>query len=458
MNAERPGEKQEQSYSKKGLWMFLLPSLVGVLLFLVPYPQEEAVTIGVGALANWLEGFFGNSLPAIMTYAICFSAGISILFKLYQPAWFKNNLQLQSIFKVSIFSILLRTAGAVFAVLTILEAGPAVIHSEATGGTILFSLITVLGTFFLAAGFFLPFLTEFGLMEFVGNQFRKIMKPLFRLPGRASIDTLASWVGNGPLGVLITTKQYEEGYYTKREATTIATTFSVASIPFTVIIISFVELQHIFLQFYFCVVLSGIAAAVICPRIPPLSRKADTYDEEAGKQIIEERPVGMNSLQFGLQQGIKKAQNVKGPKDIFSKGAFIVADIWFGLIPVVMAVGTIFLITAEYTEIFTFLSYPLIPLLTVLGVPEASAAAPALLVGFADMFLPVIFAGGIESELTRFLIAVISVNQLIYMSEIGVLLLRSKIPVGIGELFVIFLERTIITLLVTVLAANMFFY
>ena len=60
----------------------------------------------------------------------------------------------------------------------------------------------------------------------------KVMRPLFKLPGRSSIDALTSWIGDGTIGVLLTSKQYEEGYYTKKEAAIIGTTFSVVSITF----------------------------------------------------------------------------------------------------------------------------------------------------------------------------------------------------------------------------------
>jgi len=47
-----------------------------------------------------------------------------------------------------------------------------------------------------------------------------------------------------------------------------------------------------------------------------------------------------------------------------------------------------------------------------------------------------------------------SVTQLIYMSEVGALLLGSKIPVNIFELFVIFILRTLVTLPVIALMAH----
>jgi nucleoside recognition membrane protein YjiH len=50
-----------------------------------------------------------------------------------------------------------------------------------------------------------------------------------------------------------------------------------------------------------------------------------------------------------------------------------------------------------------------------------------------------------------------SVTQLIYMSEVGALLLGSKIPVKLWELFVIFLLRTLVTLPVIAAVAHLLF-
>ncbi|MDF4534883.1 YjiH family protein, partial [Vibrio parahaemolyticus] len=56
-----------------------------------------------------------------------------------------------------------------------------------------------------------------------------------------------------------------------------------------------------------------------------------------------------------------------------------------------------------------------------------------------------------------FVIAAMSVTQLIYMSEVGALLLGSRIPVNIVALFVIFILRTVITLPVIAAVAHLLF-
>ena len=89
--------------------------------------------------------------------------------------------------------------------------------------------------------------------------------------------------------------------------------------------------------------------------------------------------------------------------------------------------------------------------------PEAKLASHTVIVGFADMFLPSVIASTIESDLTRFVVAATSVTQLIYMSEIGSIIMGSKIPMSLKDLFIIFLERTIVTLPIIAIFAHILF-
>ena len=132
-------------------------------------------------------------------------------------------------------------------------------------------------------------------------------------------------------------------------------------------------------------------------------------------------------------------------------------EMWLGTLPVILALGTIALIVAEYTPVLKILGMPFIPVYKLLMIPEAELASQTVIVGFADMFLPSVIASTIESEMTRFVVAATSVTQLIYMSEIGSIIMGSKIPVSLKDLFLIFLERTIVTLPVIALFAHLMF-
>ncbi|MCP3027507.1 YjiH family protein [Halobacillus sp. A5] len=436
---------------------FIIPSLLGIILFMVPFSSDGSVTILIAILAGWVEEGLADQLSFIMMLIISITAIITLLVKIAGPEKLDRTPFFQSLFNVPWVWVAIRVLGMVFAIMVYFQVGPEAIISDVTGGLLLDSLLHVLFAVFLFAGLFLPLLLNFGLLEMFGVLLTKVMRPLFRLPGRSSIDSLASWLGDGTIGVLLTSKQYEEGYYTKREAAVIGTTFSVVSITFSIVVIEEVGLGHMFIPFYLTVAAAGLVAALIMPRIPPLSRKADTYVTEEADDIEEEIPDEHNTFSYAYTQAVERGSRASGPGKFFKEGGQNILDMWMGVAPIVMALGTIALVLAEFTPVFSWLGYPFIPLLELLQIEEAQAASETILVGFADMFLPAIIGSGIESEMTRFIIASLSVTQLIYMSEVGGLLLGSKVPVNLKDLFIIFLLRTIITLPVIALIAHLIF-
>lgn len=446
--------KDGTTKEKYGVLKFIIPSLIGVLLFLVPIKVNGEFTIGIGVLASSLLNLFGEQIPLFILVMLGITMVITLATVTFKPSFILDKPFLKSVFLVGPFGIIMRIFGFAVGYLAYFEVGPEFISSRNTGGVVLYDLAPVLLTWFLFAGLLLPLLVEFGLMEFFGSLLQKVMRPLFTLPGRSSIDTLASWMGAGTVGVLVTMKQYDQGNYTKREAAVIATTFSIASIAFSLVIAQVVGIGHLFIPFYLTVTVASIIAAIIMPRIPPLSRKENTYYEPVGKQIDEEVPEGITVLQWGWTKAIEKANTSKRPMKLVTDGVQTVLDIWLGLIPLVMSLGAIALILAEFTPIFNIMSTPLVPLLEWMRIPEASDAAPTLLVGFADMFLPAVIGSGLESELTKFVVAAVSLTQLVYMSEIGILILRSNIPVSFLDLLIIFIQRTLITLPIIVLIAH----
>ena len=449
---------KKQNYNIKTILTFIVPSLIGLLLFMTPISYQDAITIPIAIISKGLQAFLGDSLTAIVTAIVCLTAVASIITKLLRPAFITQHNFLNSLLNVSAMWLIIRTFGAIFILLTFAQMGPEAIHSSDTGALVLNDLLPVLFCVFIFAGMLLPLLLNFGLLELFGTLLTKIMRPIFNLPGRSAIDCMASWLGDGSVGILMTSKQYESRFYTQREAAVIGTTFSAVSITFSLVVISQVKLEHMFVPFYLTVCFAGIMAAIIVPKLPPLSWKKDIYIDETQRHADDEMiPAGKGVFSWGLEQALERASKAGGIKHTLKDGIKNVIDMVFGVIPVVMAIGTLALIIAEHTPIFNYLGMPFIPLLELLQVPEATAASKTIVVGFADMFLPSILASSIQSDMTRFIIAAMSVTQLIYMSEVGALLIGSKIPVNILELFVVFILRTLVTLPIIAGIAHLIF-
>lgn len=440
---------------KLRFYKFLIPSLIGAMLFVVPIYQDGNLTIPIAVMAHGLLRLMGNHSLTIIWLLISMSALLTLLHKYMRISVLKENSKLDALFSIHGFWFWVRMTGFVFANMIYFGIGPDFIIGELTGGVVIFDLMPILVCVFLLAGILLALLLNYGLLDLCGALMIKFMRPLFNLPGRSALDCVASWLGDGSIGVLLTSKQYEEGFYSKREATVIATTFSAVSITFSLVVLSQVDLEYLFIPFYFIVSFAGIVAAIIVPKLPPLSKIPDVYYDEAKNQ--EDIPEGMSFFKYGMELALKKAENAPGFKEFFKEGIENVCEMWFGTLPVILCIGTMALIIAEYTPAFKVLGMPFIPLYNLFQIPEAALASQTVVVGFADMFLPSVIASSIASDLTRFVVAATSVTQLIYMSEIGSIIMGSKIPVSLGNLFIIFLERTIVTLPIIALFAHLIF-
>ena len=447
----------------KGRIKFITMSILGIILFLIPIPVvqdgQKQTTLPVAFLANCLKDLLGNIMPILIVLIITISGVLTLLCSTI----YKHKLNPQGLmynaFNVKLGWLILRVLSVVFVWLTYLKVGPKMIYSEDTGWLVFYSLLPTLVAVFLFAALFLPLLMEYGLLELLGPVFRPVMRPLFTLPGRSTVDNLASFIGDGTVGVLITSRQYEEGYYSRREATVISTTFSVVSITFAIVIASTIKMQDQFFYFYITVIVSCLIAAMIMPRIWPLKNIPDEYAKDVSEDArTEQLPEGKTALRHGYDMATEVGIKAPGFKKFFISGFKTVVDMWFVILPVVMSIGTIATIIANYTPIFEVIGKPFVPLLELLQIPEASHASQTILIGFADMFLPSILIEGVKSDITRFVIGALSISQLIYLSEVGGVILGSKIPVSIGKLFMIFLIRTLITLPIIALLAHLFIH
>lgn len=178
------------------------------------------------------------------------SAAFSLFDYAFKPEFIRKNRYLSKAFCTTPLYLISKIIGACVGVMVVMGVGPEVVTSADTGGTI----IDLCGTLFcilIAFSFVLPFLTDCGIMEFLGVIARPIVRPLFHVPGRASVDLIASWFGAANAAVILTREQYMKGFYTKREAGYIMTNFSLVSVPFCLMVANTIGLDSNFPVFIF---------------------------------------------------------------------------------------------------------------------------------------------------------------------------------------------------------------
>jgi len=439
---------------KTPLLRFILPSSLGVAIFLVPVAWDGELTIGIGIITQWVKALMGAYGVETVVVLMVLTSVMTFLASVLKVRLVRDSDWFGSLFDVPLSWFLVRLAGTVFGLMYLYQAGPALLLSEEVGGAVYKDIAVNVVAVYISACLLLPLLTEFGFMEFVGTLARPFFRRVFRLPGRAAIDATASFVGASSIGLLITIGQYERKFYTAREASVIAANFSVVSIPFSLVVANVSGIGQLFVPWYAFVVLTCIAAAVITPRLPPLSRKANEYiDGSLPAGRAAEEPGSL--LAEAWHKAIERARTSPGVFDYFAMGARNLMFFLFSVVAAAMAFATIAALLTFHTPAFEWLGYPFVAILELAGLPEAANAAPGLFAGFLDQYMPAVVASSINAERTSFVLAGLSVCQLVFMSEVGVIILRSRLPLGFRDLVSVFLLRTLIAVPILVAGANL---
>lgn len=419
------------------IFKFSFYSILGLLAFLAPISIGGESTILMGHLKN----FTLNNFSSFVHFLIIVSSIITIIgtFTGFLKKDFENN-YLNSLFITNKIGGFLRIFGSFMYLFISSGYAPDILSNKNTGGLMAFEMIPPLMVTFFIGIMLMPLLTSFGLVEFVGTLIAPIMKKFFRVPGYAAIDALASFLGDGTIGIVVTDQQYQKGYYSQREAVIIATSFSIVGISFAAVVADLLKFSKIFWIFYGTIAFATVIAGYIIARLP-LKKFKNTY---YNNNKVNECKI------HSISEAIKLAKNTAdktSEKEVIIDSLFKILIVYITFIPIIMCVGSIGLIVAENTNFFNIISMPFLPILHILGFSKeiASQMAPAMIVGLSDMYLPALFIEHCSSEVARFIIGTLSFTQLIFLSETGMILVNSKMGVNFLDVIKFFFLRTIIT-------------
>ena len=426
-------------------------SLFGMLMFLFPMGGGEGFNTPLSVLTDMLDKWIGANVPWLLVCLVVTAAVLALAGLWVKPAAEGRYNWLTELACVSKIYLVTRLAAAVIALGVFFGAGPEWVIGDDVGGSMM-GLGQTLIALAVTLSFILPFLTDSGIMEFVGILLKPLVRPLFHVPGRASVDLIASWLSSSNTAVLITAGQYQGGFYSRREAACIMTNFSLVSIPFCLVVAETLKVSDRFLLLYASVTAIGLLLAVIGVRLFPLAAVPNDYRGE--KRLAEEVPPEATLLRWAFRAALERAEKFSFQK-AFCQASAMALGIVFDLIPVVIAWGTIGSILVNETSIFHWLAYPMGLYLQLLGVEGAFQIAPATLVGFIDMFIPALITSMELPYATRFVVAALSLVQIIYLTEVGSIIVKSDVGLDMKRLFLIFIERTLIALPLIVLVTGL---
>lgn len=436
---------EDKGISKRVLIKFLIIAVIGLGAFLVPIQYNGSTNIVVGVFTSLVERVLSPFIDELILVLLAISvigSGVDYVLgkmgRVLEGRW-------HELFKITGVYLITKVFALVMASCFYLGKGP-----DITGEMV--ALAKTLVALALSLSYLLPFLTDGGLMEFVGELAKPFVQPLFRVPSDAALDLLASWMGASSAAVILSSDKYKKGFYTKREAANVMCNFSLVSIPFCLVIVTTAKVEQYFPYIYGLLCLLGILLAVVLSRIYPLNRLEDTYFVKRRETVEAAGETSM--LRRAVMNGCHTAETFSIPKVLVS-GTDVMLNICINLVPLVIGWGILGLALVYYTPVLNWLAMPMGALLHLFGVEDAFLVAPATLAGFVDMFIPAMLITGVESVRTRFIIATLSLIQIIYITEVGSVILKTDLGVDLKRLVIIFLERTLISLPIIVLASKL---
>lgn len=411
---------------------FIVYAAVGIFMFFVPITIKGKSSIPLDHIVSFIQ--------TIPNYGPIYSGlivTIGALIPFINKKWNKS-------ITTSIFSII-GLLGIVFVFMGIFNKGPKFLMREDIIPFIHEKIVISVTTIVPIGSIFLAFLVNYGLMEFIGVLMEPIMRPVWKTPGRSAIDAVASFVGSYSLALLITDKVYQEGKYTGKEAAIIATGFSTVSATFMIIVAKTLDLMdHWLLYFWLTLIITFIVTALTA-RIYPLRTKPETYYR--GQEGSQEKPVKGNRFKMAYNEGMKALDNaptvLESTVENFKSGIKLALSIG----PLLMSIGVLGIVLAEYTPIFDIVGYIFYPFTLLTRVPEPLLAAKASSLSIAEMFLPSLLVT--EAPLfTRFLVAIVSVSEILFFSASIPCMMATKIPLKMKDYILIWIERVILTILI----------
>lgn len=447
--AENPvAEKKKGSIILK----MLIGSVLGLLLFCVPLPWGGGEST---MLLSVIKTAIENVTSGILLIIALIIMAISVVGTIYMFAT-KNKEHgkfVQAAFKPTVVNLIVRVLALIISCMVYFNVGPYWILSADTGGTMFTFLMPSLFLFFYLGTILLYFLTDYGLMELVGSLVERVFRPLFRIPGRSAVLCVSAFFGSGTVQLLAADSEHRHGYLTWRETGIVSVCF--CTITFGAMFAYSCGIGGLeggyFAGVFLASVLVAVVSAIVMSRIPPLSTLPNTYYHD-NKQIYEE---GKGGFKIGFERAYAKAKEAPSFPKMVTMGSRITASICLEVIPMIIVMGTAVTVLATFTPVFDWIATPFVPLLELMGIPEASTVAPSLFTGFADLLLPFLGAAGLESQLAIFVVCVVGIAQVICMTETGMIMSKSTAPISVPKLFLCFLEKTVIALVIGLLIGRL---
>ena len=460
---------------------FIILPLIGIFAFFIDIPMPEYTvmeftmgarsTIPINHLTGLIRALLWDGNVKVMPFvvlAIALYGMVDLILR--RDKHFGNTLG-------KVFAII-KIIGVVFIIFAVFNIGPGLMHEarpelaarvmvdgEATfqprsiSAFVLNGVLITISISIPLAAMFLPFLLNYGLVEFVGVLVRPIMRPLFRLPGRSAVILVSALLGNFSVAHIAVDEQYHKGQMTEREAIAICTGFCSSSIAFMMVLATNAGIIDNYWNAYvWSSFLMIILITLIGVRIPPISRIRDGYAPNITPQPenVYKQKIFQNALSEGISISEKSDNPIRGIAHIMKATAGVLAAIIMGAGFSTSAGMLLYL----YTPIFEWLGVIFRPIMMLVQLPpdEITTAATGAAFSLLEVTIPsMLVMAGDWSYHIRYMMAVVPITSVIFLGSFVPSLISTNLPVKFWHLMVIWLERMILSVLFSGLFALLLF-
>src|SRR5690625_683555 len=173
-----------------GLFKSIVFSAIAVLVFFIPVKIQGESDILFGFIYNFFQDLFGLFGLWLVMFLMIGNAFLSIYGKFFSKPGSKLN---DYYGHDSLLHTFFYVLGTVYTVIYTMHVtvdsyiGPEMIVGSSTGGTVVPDIVLGVTWIIIVGAFFMPFLLNYGGIDFVGSLMEPLMRPLFKVPGKSAI-------------------------------------------------------------------------------------------------------------------------------------------------------------------------------------------------------------------------------------------------------------------------------
>ncbi len=437
---------EEKNYNRTAASVkFVLCSLFGIFLFFIKIPFNGGTKLPIDIITSTVQGLLTGRYTEVLV--VC--TFIYLFDLIRKKTWEKWKTITDYV--LAGFNVL----GAIMIFMMEFKIGPAFLFAD----DIIPAAVTNMGKAFVMVyivTFFMPFLLDFGLVDFFGVLTRPLMRKIFKLPGRTAVVAAGAFLGNYAIGHIQANEMYTTGRLTLREASVVDIGLCTTSIG---LLLTFASangmMDHWGLVFLATAIAVYLTTAILV-RVPPLKSIPDSYYE--GCEPNPEEVFKGNILKEAWDCGVDVAGNAMNPlKAVWMSGAkslIMIATVHVSAV----SMWVIPALVNKYTPIFYWIGALYKPVLQIFGMPNAAELANAIGLCFVNPMSATYGLGALDlAPAAKFFASTFAAPIIIFFGAFLASIYSTKVRIKFSHFVFVWFERALcVTVILSVISRLLF--